>query len=375
VLFSGDRVPRADFARQTGWVVEPGRARKGDIDQSIPADAIASDDTLDIAVIAEILGMPIVTDAEHGVSAVGPETGVGGRVLTTVQAPELELPTFTGGTFALSSLLGTRVVMVAWASWCGCAFDLPRWQEIRESVRPRGIEIVTVAMDAAGPAAGRRFIERAAPQHPSLIDETHLLGRLLGVMNVPSGIWIDEDGVIVRPPEPAFPGAAALFDEVLEPGRADAIADGRAPSTLRHLLREQQELTPEVLERLDFLRRIAEVTEPELYLEMVLDWADNGADCSYVLPADEVLARSAPRSEAAARAVAHFELGQYLHRSSDHVSAVGHWREAHRLQPENWTYKRQAWHLEASGESPYESSMERDLRMIGPENYYPRLQP
>ena len=42
-------------------------------------------------------------------------------------------------------------------------------------------------------------------------------------------------------------------------------------------------------------------------------------------------------------AAAEFELGQWLHRNGDHDAAIPHWRNAHRLYPENWTYKRQAW--------------------------------
>jgi|AntAceMinimDraft_12_1070368.scaffolds.fasta_scaffold34270_2 hypothetical protein len=41
----------------------------------------------------------------------------------------------------------------------------------------------------------------ASPTHPALIDKHHVLADLFGVVNIPSSIWIDEDGMIVRPAE------------------------------------------------------------------------------------------------------------------------------------------------------------------------------
>ena len=40
-------------------------------------------------------------------------------------------------------------------------------------------------MDTGGPEAARPFIEKAQPEHPSLIDAGHVLGELLGFVNVP----------------------------------------------------------------------------------------------------------------------------------------------------------------------------------------------
>ena len=51
----------------------------------------------------------------------------------------------------------------------------------------------------------------------------------------------------------------------------------------------------------------------------------------------------APRPAEHAEAAACFELGQHLWRAGDRRRAVPWFREAHRLDPENWTYKRQAW--------------------------------
>ena len=79
------------------------------------------------------------------------------------------------------------------------------WQTLRSEWHPQGLEIVTVALDTAGIEAAHPWIEAANPDHPSLIDQAHLLDELLGVVNVPNGVWIDEQGMIVRPPEPAYP--------------------------------------------------------------------------------------------------------------------------------------------------------------------------
>src|SRR5256885_9762544 len=56
-------------------------------------------------------GMPLVADAERGVWALGPETAVTGRALTTAVAPELELPDADGNLFKLSSLHGQKVLL------------------------------------------------------------------------------------------------------------------------------------------------------------------------------------------------------------------------------------------------------------------------
>src|SRR5262249_59885248 len=48
------------------------------------------------------------------------------------------------------------------------------------------------------------FIERAAPRHPALIDTEHVTADLFNIINVPTMIWIDERGRIVRPNDVQF---------------------------------------------------------------------------------------------------------------------------------------------------------------------------
>jgi hypothetical protein len=228
------------------------------------------------------------------------------------------------------------------------------WQEVRSELRPQGVEIVTVALDAGGADAAGPFIEKAGADHPALIDEGHLLDELLGVVNVPSGIWIDEDGVIVRPPEPAFPGRSGVDYSKIE------LPEG-TPNHIAEMLEETRKIR----------------TDPKAYLAALRDWAANGARSRFALSPDEVIERSAPRPPEASQAAASFELGQNLHREG-HVEDAVHWfREAHRLQPDNWTYRRQAWSFLDPFQGPseqYESDWLTDVRKIGAENYYPRVE-
>lgn len=225
------------------------------------------------------------------------------------------------------------------------------WQELREELHPKGLEIVTVALDLKGVETAGRWIEAASPTHPSLIDQAHVVDELLGVVNVPNGVWIDERGTIVRPAEPAFPKRAAFRDRPLPP-----------------------DLDPYLAEVLQEARRIR--TEPERYTEALRDWVERGPDSPYALTPEEVLRRSGERGRDRSAAAAHFELAQHLWRTGREAEAVPHFRAARRLQPDNWTYKRQAWVLANPFQAPseqFEGDWLSDVRAIGAEHYYPRL--
>ena len=230
------------------------------------------------------------------------------------------------------------------------------WQALRTELHPAGLEVVTVALDVDAEAA-RPFIEEAHPDHPSLIDQAHVVDEVLGIVNVPNGVWIDEDGMIVRPAEPAHPG--------------------RNPLTESFRTTDLSTLPPDVAEMLGEARKIR--SDPDVYSAMLRDWVEHGRASRYVLDPDEVVRRSRVRGSAEATAAAEFELGQHLHRAGDHAAATVHWREAHRLDPDNWTYKRNAWNFEDPGRQGrtdvYDSSWFEDIKKIGAENYYPPIIP
>jgi hypothetical protein len=74
---------------------------------------------------------------------------------------------------------------------------------VHEELRGLGFTVITVAIDRSADDA-RPWIEAARPTHPSLIDTTHTLADRYNVVNVPTILWIDERGRIVRPNDVAF---------------------------------------------------------------------------------------------------------------------------------------------------------------------------
>jgi hypothetical protein len=227
------------------------------------------------------------------------------------------------------------------------------WQALREELQPAGVEVVTVALDVGGVDAAGRWIDAAQPAHPSLIDVEHRLDELLGISNVPMAVWIDGDGMLVRPPEVAHPGTSVLRDMLAERGIRE-----RAPPLLLEILGETAKIR----------------VRPERYAEALRDWAARGAQSRFALSPEEVVERSRPRPPEASAAAAHFELGEHLWRAGERDAARAHFREAHRLDDGNWTYKRQAWSFENDLQGPsehYESDWLRDVRRLGAESYYP----
>jgi hypothetical protein len=237
------------------------------------------------------------------------------------------------------------------------------WQVLREELHPKGLEIVTVGLDSVGAEACRPFIEAAQPVHPSLVDPHHLVAELFGVIQVPNGVWIDEDGVIVRPAETS---PAPPVDRVPMAG-----GDVELPQRLTEIFGEASHIE----------------TQPEDYLAALRDWVEKGAASEFALSPEEVIARSRPRTADIALGQAHFELATELEKRGSHEAAVRYFREAHRLFPHSWTYRRQAWSLEREGDGPlarfwqgplsddpeswpYEGDWLRDIREAGAANYY-----
>ena len=203
------------------------------------------------------------------------------------------------------------------------------------------------------------------------------MDALFGVVNIPNVMWIDEEGLIVRPAEPGWPHEhqklpEGMFESMPRLGRAK-----NAPPRPEGAVGQRGALSTG--------------QDRGSYPDAVRDWVAHGSASHFALSPSEVVGRSQPRSPAVSEAAAHFELACRLWRDGRRDLAIAHFRECHALQPENWTYKRQAWSLVGNervggrfgrfvqgpvkGEEddwPFDSDLRSDVSTLGEGEYYPK---
>ena len=162
---------------------------------------------------------------------------------------------------------------------------------MHEALKDQGFTVVTVALDKTADDA-RPWIEAAAPRHPALIDTRHVLADLYNVVNVPTVVWIDERGRIVRPNDVAF-----------------------GTDTFRHITG----------------------LESARHLQALRAWVRGEAPA---LGADEVLRHQPLPSARDQQARAEFSLGQWLWARGRAEAAERHFVRAGELAPHDFTIRR-----------------------------------
>ncbi|WSP43057.1 TlpA family protein disulfide reductase [Streptomyces sp. NBC_01244] len=209
--------------RALGWVRKPHGWCRGDL--RVPSSAAARaehEGLLDPVAFAGLLDRPVATDT--GVIALGVSTEERSHALAGATAPDFTLPDVDGVPHSLSDLRGRKVALVFWGSWCGCRYDLPEWERRHTALAEHGFSVLSVAVDRRA-ADAAPWIAEAAVTHPALIDTDGAVSDLYDVLNVPTVLWIDEEGKVARPHDTRF--ATDLFRELsgLDSGAALAALD------------------------------------------------------------------------------------------------------------------------------------------------------
>jgi hypothetical protein len=190
-------------------------------------------------------------------------------------------------------------------------------------LKEKNVEIISVAQDTGGVKDAGKWITDAKATYTVLIDQEHLVSKLYHMVNVPTGVWINEQGRIVRPNEVAF-------------------ADDR-------------------------FRKFTDLDSAP-YIDALKDWAEKGDKSIYVMSEDRLRAKLAPPDPNIALAAAEFGLGEQLYKSGHGAEAIPHFKEAQRLNPKSWNYKRQAYAL--SSEKDYGTTFLEEVQKTGGSKVY-----
>ena len=114
----GVRLSPAALCDAVGWELKPqglckdGRcvAIGGETDQ-------ANDAGVDLAGFARLLSRPLAIDLDEGVACLGASAVERATQLASLEAPDFTLPDLDGQPHSLSDYRGTKVLLVAYASW------------------------------------------------------------------------------------------------------------------------------------------------------------------------------------------------------------------------------------------------------------------
>ena len=81
------------------------------------------------------------------------------------RAPNLEFKDLAGKSHAVAELRGSIAVVNFWATWCGpCRHEMPRLDHFARTWRPRGVEVVGIALDDS--AHVKDFLKKTPVSYP-----------------------------------------------------------------------------------------------------------------------------------------------------------------------------------------------------------------
>lgn len=197
-----------------------------------------------------------------------------------------------------------------------------------EELKAGNFEIIAAAQDTAGETAAGKWYDAANAGYTTLVDSKHAVSSAFQFTNVPTGVWIDESGRVIRPGEPAWTTSRTTMY-------------GGKPV----------------------------VTEGEEYVAALRDWVANGGRSAYALSDEAFAERVKQRSSAEMEADASFALAVWLQETGNPALAKKYFARAQELNPADWNYHRQEWSFTPGEAGP--KWLDKFQKLEQP--YYPKL--
>ena len=175
---------------------------------------------------------------------------------------------------------------------------MPVWQSIYEELKDQNFEIISAAQDTGGEEAAGPIFDKANVTYTAIVDTNHTISSLYNFVNVPSAVWIDEEGRVVRIDEGTYTKSAKVLG-----------------NTIGH----------------------------DGYVPALRDWVAKGDKSEFIMTAKEVSSNIRPRAANEELAEPTFKLANHFYASGDMESANTYWDKAQTLNPDSWNFHRQDW--------------------------------
>ncbi len=183
---------------------------------------------------------------------------------------------------------------------------MPVWQTIYEDLKDQNFELISAAQDTGGEAKAGPIFDRANVTYTAIVDVNHTISSLFNLVNVPSGVWINEEGRIVRIDEGTYTKSAKVLG-----------------NTIGH----------------------------DGYVPALRDWVAKGDESAYIMSPDEVASNIRLRVADEELAEPNFKLANYFYAKGNMDSANAYWDKAQALSPDSWNFHRQDWSFLSSAET------------------------
>lgn len=223
-------------------------------------------------------------------------------MLKSSTAPDFEIEDINGETIRLSNFKGKKVLIVTWATWCGCRFDVKVWQDIYVALNDPNFEIICVAEDSEAPEMAKKWFTDAKATYKCVVDSTHKISTLFGWVNVPTAAWIDETGKIIRVNESAYAARHTITTNGV-PFSFGGSTFGKA----------------------------------------TIEWVKNDLSTELQQSPEKLSANTRSQSKNDLLADAYFKMGLYFQGLGDLENAQNQLKTAQILAPDNWNIHRQSW--------------------------------
>ena len=122
-------------------------------------------------------------------------------VMAGRRAPEINLPTLSGGRVELSKLRGHPVIVSFWGTWCApCRVEFPELVDVYAKHAEHGLHVIAVngRDQELSTKDVQQFVNAFVVGFPVALDRRGSVRRAYQIVGQPTTVFIDSNGVVQR---------------------------------------------------------------------------------------------------------------------------------------------------------------------------------